>query len=293
MADALPSSAPALLTDSDVLLSMRGLRAGFSTDDGFVRAVDGVSFDIERGEVLAIVGESGSGKSVTAMSILGLQPTLEVAEGEILWKDRDLLTMTEAERREIRGGEIAMIFQDPLTALNPVHTVGRQIGEMARIHEKVSRKAAFERAVEMLDLVRNEMFDVGADLATPLVSDPPFPPLRIEQSSVDRIEGWCDELSEGLPNLRSFILPGGSPAGAQLHVARTVCRRAERVAWHCVDLFGTQEAADRGQGGVNLRAVTYLNRLSDLLFIMTRVTNGTEDEVLWVPGTDRPKPGKR
>ncbi len=149
------------------------------------------------------------------------------------------------------------------------------------------------RVVEMLDLVRNEMFDVGADLATPLVSDPPFPPLRIEQSSVDRIEGWCDELSEGLPNLRSFILPGGSPAGAQLHVARTVCRRAERVAWHCVDLFGTQEAADRGQGGVNLRAVTYLNRLSDLLFIMTRVTNGTEDEVLWVPGTDRPKPGKR
>ena len=154
MAERLPSSsAPSLLTDKDVLLSMRDLRAGFSTEDGFVRAVDGVSFDVQRGEVLAIVGESGSGKSVTAMSILGLQPTLEVAEGEILWKGRDLLTMTEAERRAVRGGEIAMIFQDPLTALNPVHTVGRQIGEMARVHEGLDKRQARERAVEMLDLV--------------------------------------------------------------------------------------------------------------------------------------------
>jgi oligopeptide transport system ATP-binding protein len=140
-------------TDTDLLLSMRGLRAGFSTEDGFVRAVDGVSFDIARGEVLAIVGESGSGKSVTAMSILDLQPTLEVAEGEILWKGRDLLTMTELERRRVRGKEIAMIFQDPLTALNPVHTVGRQIGEMARIHEGLGKRAAMTRAIEMLDLV--------------------------------------------------------------------------------------------------------------------------------------------
>ncbi|MBN2622486.1 MAG: ABC transporter ATP-binding protein [Acidimicrobiales bacterium] len=132
---------------------MRGMRAGFTTDDGFVRAVDGVSFDVQRGEVLAIVGESGSGKSVTAMSILGLQPTLEIAEGEILWKGTDLLTMSEDDRRAVRGKEIAMIFQDPLTALNPVHTVGRQIGEMARIHEGLDKKQARERAVEMLDLV--------------------------------------------------------------------------------------------------------------------------------------------
>jgi oligopeptide/dipeptide ABC transporter ATP-binding protein len=153
MADTPASSPTATLTGKDVLLSMRDLRAGFATDDGFVRAVDGVSFDVARGEVLAIVGESGSGKSVTAMSILGLQPTLEVAEGEILWKGTDLLTMTEDDRRRIRGKEIAMIFQDPLTALNPVHTVGRQIGEMARIHEGIGKKEAFERAVEMLDLV--------------------------------------------------------------------------------------------------------------------------------------------
>jgi oligopeptide/dipeptide ABC transporter ATP-binding protein len=137
----------------EVLLSLRGLRAGFDTDDGRVQAVDGVSFDVARGEVFAIVGESGSGKSVTAMSILDLQPTLDVTEGEILWKGRDLLTLPEDELRRVRGKEIAMIFQDPLTALNPVHTVGRQIGEMARIHEGVGKKQAFERAVELLDLV--------------------------------------------------------------------------------------------------------------------------------------------
>jgi oligopeptide/dipeptide ABC transporter ATP-binding protein len=137
----------------EVLLSVRDLHASFETDDGVVRAVDGVSFDVHRGEVFSIVGESGSGKSVTAMSILGLLPTLKVESGEILWKGRDLLTVSEEERRKVRGGEIAMIFQDPLTALNPVHTVGRQIGEMARIHEGLDRKAAFERAVEMLDLV--------------------------------------------------------------------------------------------------------------------------------------------
>jgi len=136
-----------------VLLSIRDLEAKFTTDDGVVRAVDGVSFDVHRGEVFAIVGESGSGKSVTAMTILGLIPTVEVDRGEILWKGRDLLTLSEEERRKIRGGEIAMIFQDPLTALNPVHTVGRQIGEMARVHEGLGKKDAMTRAVEMLDLV--------------------------------------------------------------------------------------------------------------------------------------------
>ena len=138
---------------TEVLLSMRDLHAGFDTDDGRVQAIDGVSFDVTRGEVFAIVGESGSGKSVTAMSILGLQPTLDVTEGEILWKGRDLLTLPEDERRRVRGNEIAMIFQDPLTALNPVHTVGRQIGEMARIHEGIGKKQALERSIELLDLV--------------------------------------------------------------------------------------------------------------------------------------------
>ena len=139
--------------DREVLLSVRDLHAGFTTDDGHVSAVDGVSFDVHRGEVFSIVGESGSGKSVTAMTILGLIPTVEVSAGEVLWKGRDLLTVSEEDRRHVRGGEIAMIFQDPLTALNPVHTVGRQIGEMARVHEGLNKKQALERAIEMLDLV--------------------------------------------------------------------------------------------------------------------------------------------
>jgi len=148
-----PQDPPAERAPDKGLLSVRDLRAVFDTDDGVVQAVDGVSFDVDRGEVFAIVGESGSGKSVTAMTILGLLPTIKIDRGEILWKGVDLLTLTEEERRKIRGREIAMIFQDPLTALNPVHTVGRQIGEMARIHEGLKKDEALERAVEMLDLV--------------------------------------------------------------------------------------------------------------------------------------------
>ena len=138
---------------ADPLLSVRDLRAVFDTDEGIVRAVDGVSFDVHAGEVFAIVGESGSGKSVTAMTILGLTPTVRVESGEILWNGKDLLRASEAEMRRVRGGEIAMIFQDPLTALNPVHRVGRQIAEMAMIHEGLSKKAAAARAVETLELV--------------------------------------------------------------------------------------------------------------------------------------------
>jgi oligopeptide transport system ATP-binding protein len=137
----------------ETLLSVRDLRAYFDTDDGVVKAVDGVTFDIRRGEVFSIVGESGSGKSVTAMTIMGLTPTVRIESGEIVWKDRDLLALREEERRKIRGGEIAMIFQDPLTALNPVHTIGRQVGEMAEIHEGLNSKESRKRAVEMLDLV--------------------------------------------------------------------------------------------------------------------------------------------
>jgi oligopeptide transport system ATP-binding protein len=137
------------------LLSVRDLHTTFHTDDGEVRAVDGVSFDVNRGEVFAIVGESGSGKSVTAMSILGLvpRPPAVIEADGIYWKGEDLLSFGEQRMRSIRGKEIAMVFQDPLTALNPVHTVGRQIGEMVRIHEHVSRKGARDRAIEMLRLV--------------------------------------------------------------------------------------------------------------------------------------------
>ncbi len=139
----------------EMLLSVRGLRTFFHTDAGVVKAVDGVSFDIHRREVLALVGESGSGKSVTAMSILGLVPgpSGRIEAGEVLWKGRDLVQLSERELRRVRGGEIAVVFQDPMSSLNPVHTVGRQVAEMVRLHRKVSKKEAWARAVEVLDLV--------------------------------------------------------------------------------------------------------------------------------------------
>jgi peptide/nickel transport system ATP-binding protein len=138
----------------DPLLSVRGLQVGFATDDGLVRAVDGVSFDIAKGEVFAVVGESGSGKSVTALSLLGLVPPPgRVEAGEVLWKGRDLVALPPSEMRGIRGREISMIFQDPMTSLNPTHTIGRQIGEVLRTHWGASRAAARARAVEVLGLV--------------------------------------------------------------------------------------------------------------------------------------------
>ncbi|MEZ5236644.1 MAG: ATP-binding cassette domain-containing protein [Acidimicrobiales bacterium] len=149
-AAAVPSG---LSRRGELLLSVQDLQAYFDTDDGVVKAVDGVTFDIHRGEVFAVVGESGSGKSVTATTIMGLQPTIRIAGGSVSWKGRDLLHLPEAEHRRIRGGEIAMIFQDPLTALNPVHTVGRQIGEMARTSRGSVAQGGHERAVEMIDLV--------------------------------------------------------------------------------------------------------------------------------------------
>ena len=143
----------------------------------------------------------------------------------------------------------------------------------------------------VLQAVQNEMFDVGADLSNPLrvadSADNP-PQLRITQEYIDRLEAWCDQFGDPLPSLTSFILPGGSPAAAQLHLARTVVRRAERAAWLAVQAYGAEPIADKQRpGGVNTLAITYLNRLSDLLFILTRVVNGPDGDVLWIPGGDR------
>jgi cob(I)alamin adenosyltransferase len=133
----------------------------------------------------------------------------------------------------------------------------------------------------VLTHVQNDLFDVGADFCTPVVPDPKHPPLRIEQDYVDRLEGWCDTYNEHLPALRSFILNGGTPAAAQLHVARTVVRRAEREAW---------AAWEQYSASMNILAITYLNRLSDLLFILARHANREAGDVLWVPGGERAKP---
>jgi cob(I)alamin adenosyltransferase len=131
---------------------------------------------------------------------------------------------------------------------------------------------------QVLTRIQNDLFDVGADFCTPVVASPEFPPLRIEQDYIDRLEGWCDHYNEDLPKLRSFILNGGTLAAAHLHVARTVCRRAERAAWLAYD-----EYAD----SMNLLAIKYLNRLSDLLFILARQANKENGDVLWVPGGER------
>ena len=126
--------------------------------------------------------------------------------------------------------------------------------------------------------VQNDLFDVGADFCTPIVENPEHPPLRITQDYVDRLEGWCDEYNEDLPRLRSFILSGGTPLAARLHVARTVIRRAERSAWAAY-----AEHADT----MNPVAIRYLNRLSDLVFILARHANQEHGDVLWVPGGER------
>jgi peptide/nickel transport system ATP-binding protein len=137
-----------------VLLSVEGLQTHFGMIDGVVRAVEGVSFTVNAGETVAIVGESGCGKSVTSMSILRLIPTPpgKIA-GRILFQGRDLLACSDAEMRAIRGKDISMIFQEPMTSLNPVLTIGRQIGESLRLHEGLSTKDAERRAAEILTLV--------------------------------------------------------------------------------------------------------------------------------------------
>ena len=138
------------------LLSVKDLAVTFATDDGVVRAVNGLSFDIEPGKTLGIVGESGSGKSVTALSIMRLisMPPGRIERGQILFKGQDLLKLGEAQMRQIRGNKIAMIFQDPMTSLNPVLTIGDQIMETIVLHQHKSRAQAYKRAIEMLELVR-------------------------------------------------------------------------------------------------------------------------------------------
>ena len=146
---------PADPPPSDVLLDVRNLKTQFHVLDGIVPAVDGVSFSLKRGETLGIVGESGSGKSVTALTIMRLLdiPPAKIVEGEVWFDGHEILTLPIDKMRKYRGNEIAMIFQEPLTSLNPVFTVGDQISEQVAVHKKVSKKAAWDRAVESLQAV--------------------------------------------------------------------------------------------------------------------------------------------
>ncbi len=172
------------------------------------------------------------------------------------------------------------------------------LGDMSRTAKTDTRIAAYADANEanaaigvalatggltdelktVLTRVQNDLFDVGADLATPVVANPEFPPLRVEQSYVDKLEEDCDRHLAGLEKLRSFILPGGTPGAALLHHACTVVRRAERSTWAALEEHGET---------MNPLTATYLNRLSDLLFILARTANKEVGDVLWVPGENR------
>jgi cob(I)alamin adenosyltransferase len=133
---------------------------------------------------------------------------------------------------------------------------------------------------EVLLRIQNDMFDVGADLCTPVIDDPKYPPLRVTEEQVTRLENLIDKYNEPLSTLRTFVLPSGTPLAAQLHVARTVVRRAERQTWNAIHAFGE---------GVNITTAKYLNRLSDLLFVLSRHANREIGDVLWIPGANREK----
>jgi cob(I)alamin adenosyltransferase len=174
------------------------------------------------------------------------------------------------------------------TALGNGERVPKTDPRIAAYAEVEESNAALGAALALADLpddlrrvltvVQNDLFDVGADLCNPVTSEPPtYPPLRVTQQYVDRLEGWCDEFNARLTKLDSFILPGGTPGAALLHIARTVTRRAERAAWALV----AQEPSRTGT-----LPATYLNRLSDLLFILARVAN-PDGDLKWVPGEHR------
>lgn len=135
--------------------------------------------------------------------------------------------------------------------------------------------------------IQNELFDVGADLCLPLASAYDYPPLRVDEAWISDLEHDCDRYLEELEPLRSFILPGGCAGAAYLHVATTVVRRAERSTWAALEAYGDQPGVAKGEGGVNPLTATYLNRLSDLLFVLARVANLPTGDVLWQPGGGR------
>ncbi|MER5768842.1 cob(I)yrinic acid a,c-diamide adenosyltransferase [Streptomyces sp. NPDC001985] len=148
----------------------------------------------------------------------------------------------------------------------------------AALGTAVALGALPEEVASVVVRVQNDLFDVGADLCTPIVADPEYPPLRVEQFYIDRLEADCDRFLEELEKLRSFILPGGTPGAALLHQACTVVRRAERSTWAALEVHGET---------MNPLTATYLNRLSDLLFILARTANKEVGDVLWVPGGER------
>jgi cob(I)alamin adenosyltransferase len=214
-------------------------------------------------------------------------------------KDQDLAQIVTWTAAHVRGMPGLHKVPGMAVHLTRIYTrVGDDgttaLGDMSRVHKTDSRLAAYadvdeansaigvavamgqltDEMADVLRTVQNDMFDVGADLCTPVVEDPKYPPLRITEPYIERLEGWCDEFNARLAKLDSFILPGGTPGAALLHVARTVTRRAERATWALIE-----NEPER----TNALAAKYLNRLSDLLFILCRLAN-PDGDVLWQPG---------
>jgi cob(I)alamin adenosyltransferase len=203
-----------------------------------------------------------------------------------------MVRLTRIYTRTGDGGRTQLSDLSPVNKTDPrVEAYGDVDEANSAIGVALATGGLPEDVAAVLRTVQNEMFDVGADLSNPLrVADKADSPtqLRVTSDYIDRLEACCDQFGDQLPNLTSFILPGGSPAAAQLHLARTVVRRAERAAWVAVQAYGAEPVPDKEHpGGVNTLAITYLNRLSDLLFIFTRVVNGPRGDVLWIPGGDR------
>ncbi len=162
-----------------------------------------------------------------------------------------------------------------------------QVDELNSAIGVVIAQEALEPEVrKVLQSVQGDLFDLGADLSNPVIPEPKVEPLRIIAGDIERLERWCDYFGADLPALHSFILPGGSRTSALLHVCRTTARRAERAAWAAAEEYGTEDEVADSEGGINPLAIRYLNRLSDLMFILARRANVAEGvaEVLWVPG---------
>lgn len=190
-----------------------------------------------------------------------------------------MVNLTRIYTRTGDGGETRLGDMSTTTKIDTRLQAYADVDEAnAHLGLALAQGALEDDVVAVLTHIQNDLFDVGADFCTPVVENPEFAPLRIEQEYVDRLEQWCDHYNASLPNLRSFILNGGTPGAALLHVARTVVRRAERSAW-----AAHAEYAE----SMNILAITYLNRLSDLLFILARYANREAGDVLWVPGGER------
>ncbi|MEN3585275.1 cob(I)yrinic acid a,c-diamide adenosyltransferase [Streptomyces sp. ZYX-F-203] len=190
-----------------------------------------------------------------------------------------MVNLTRIYTRTGDGGTTALGDGSRVPKTDPRITAYADANEAnAALGTAVALGALDEEVVSVLVRVQNDLFDVGADLCTPVAEESEFPPLRVEQFYIDRLEEECDRFNAGLEKLRSFILPGGTPGAALLHQACTVVRRAERSTWQALDTHGDT---------MNPLTATYLNRLSDLLFILARTANRSTGDVLWVPGGER------